>query len=97
MRKYTSQRFGGHRSSRTDMNGITTMVYEDNTDRIAPWAAPERVRKFRHDAWRMAGSIRDVALVVMAIAWQCGVVEMAIAWRAVFNRPTGVVDRERSA
>ncbi|HME74162.1 MAG TPA: hypothetical protein VKI00_00435 [Mycobacterium sp.] len=73
------------------------MVYADNTDRIAPWAAPERVRKFRHDAWRMAGSIRDAALLVMGTAWLCGVVEMAIVWRAVFDRATGVVDRERSA
>ena len=73
------------------------MVYEDNADRNAPWAVPERVRKFRHDAWRMAGSIRDVALLVMATAWLCGVVKMAIAWRAVFDRATGVVDRERSA
>ncbi|WP_324434409.1 hypothetical protein [Mycobacterium sp.] len=45
----------------------------------------------------MAGSIRDAALLVMGTAWLCGVVEMAIVWRAVFDRATGVVDRERSA
>jgi hypothetical protein len=31
------------------------------------------LREFRRDAMRMTGSIRDTALVVVALLWQCGV------------------------
>lgn len=54
----STERFAGRR-------GTTTT--------IAPWAATERVRGFQRDASRVAGSMRDAALVVMAIAWQCGI------------------------
>lgn len=43
------------------------------TTTITPWTATERIRGFQHDASRVAGAIRDAALVVVAIAWQCGI------------------------
>jgi hypothetical protein len=36
-------------------------------------AAAERLRKFWHDVDRIAGSSRDAALVMVAIAGHCGI------------------------
>jgi hypothetical protein len=54
---------------RNDKNGGTTMVNAKHIDDVG--ASAVGLGEFRRAATGMTASIRDAALVVMALLWQC--------------------------